>query len=97
MKFLSSIVANVLKWALARFAWFMGGKLHERAKTSERVLDDVQRVKEARATVSACGTGSVVSRDFCIHYIPVPTDDATPERVQRPIDDNNIAYETLCK
>lgn len=32
---------------------------------------------------------------FCAAYKPVPTDDATPEFVQRVIDDNNQACVTL--
>lgn len=41
----------------------------------------------------SCAVGSGPS--FCDTYIPIPTDDATPEHVQLAIDDNNIAW-TLC-
>lgn len=42
--------------------------------------------------VSGCAIGS---DSFCLTYIPIPTDDLTPEHVQLVIDDNNTAYEAL--
>jgi len=46
--------------------------------------------------VSSCGTASGPS-GFCLHYLPIPTDDATPEFVQLVIDDNNAAFVSLCE
>lgn len=43
---------------------------------------------------ASCATAT---DSFCLHYLPVPTDDATPEHVQLVIDDNNVAYEALCR
>ena len=46
--------------------------------------------------LTSAGSCATVSDSYCMIYQPVHTDDATPERIQLEIDDNNLAWVELC-
>lgn len=46
--------------------------------------------------VAGCASGPAGSGDFCRIYEPVDFDPATPERVQRQIDKNELIYCIRC-
>ena len=82
-------------------AYFLGirrYKKDEKAHQNNTLLANIQRADKARNSLADNNTINTAANDFCYLYRPVYADyeNDTPETIQQ-IDQNNIAYEELCK